>query len=336
MRAISRLTAPRRALDSSAPVADWKRRLKSSCRVSLSLRSRSSSESSRRSFALVKEISLPLHELGLDGELLAGEADGLAGERLRNAGELEHDAARLDDRDPVLGRALAGAHAGLRRLLRRRLVREDVDPDLAAALDLARHRDTGSLDLPVGDPTDLERLQPVLAELHLGLALRLAAHAAALHLPVLGALGEQHQLRPFLAPLEPEPSPEVASALGSPDWSSFVGSSVCTLVVVVSGASATGAATVSTCGSITGCSRPSALVPVSSVRGRSTRPPPPPGRPPWPGRPPLWPPGPPGRPPGRRFRSGPRPSRSRSPPRAARWSRPAGSASALVPRRRRA
>src|SRR3954454_3260808 len=312
MRAISRLTAPRRALDSSAPVADWKRRVKSSCRVSFSLRSRSSSESSRRSFALVKEISLPLHELGLDGELLAGEADGLAGERLRNAGELEHDAAGLDDRDPVLGRALAGAHAGLRRLLRRRLVREDVDPDLATALDLARHRDTGSLDLPVGDPTDLERLQPVLAELHLGLALRLAAHAAALHLPVLGPLGEQHQLSAFLR-----------GAFFSALASVFASASGCVCVVVVSGASTTGAATVSTCGSITGCSRPSALVPVSSVRGRSTRPPPPPppGRPPWPGRPPPWPPpGPPGRPPpGRRLRSGPRPSRSRSPPRAARW-----------------
>ena len=35
---------------------------------------------------------------------------------------------------------------------RDRLVGEDVDPDLAAALDLARHRDTGGLDLAVRDP----------------------------------------------------------------------------------------------------------------------------------------------------------------------------------------
>src|SRR5437763_5684399 len=174
MRAISRLTPARPAEFSSAPVADWKRRLKSSCRVSLSLVSSSSSVRSRRSFALVKEISLPLHELRLDRELLPGETDRLAGEGLRDAGELEHDAAGLDDGDPVLRGALARAHAGPGRLLRRRLVREHVDPDLAAALDLARHRDPGSLDLAVGDPTDLERLQPEVAALHLGLSLGLA------------------------------------------------------------------------------------------------------------------------------------------------------------------
>ena len=39
----------------------------------------------------------------------------------------------LDHRHPVLGRTLARAHARLGRLLRHRLVREDVDPDLAAA-----------------------------------------------------------------------------------------------------------------------------------------------------------------------------------------------------------
>src|SRR3954466_10354857 len=302
MRAISRLTAPRRALDSSAPVADWKRRLKSSCRVSLSLRSRSSSDSSRKSFALVKEISLPLHELGLDGELLAGEADGLAGERLRNAGELEHHAARLDDRDPVLGRALAGAHARLRRLLRRRLVREDVDPDLPAALDLARHRDTGGLDLAVGDPGRLERLQAVVAELHGRLTLRKPTTAAALVLSVLHFLRQQHQLSAF---------------------SCFVGSSVCCFGVVESGASATGAGVVSTVGSTTGCSRPSADVACSAVRGRSTLSCCParlrgadlPPRPACPPRPPPAPPRP--APPRLRDgRTGPRPSRSRC------WSRP--------------
>src|SRR5204863_6012563 len=48
------------------------------------------------------------------------------------------------DGDPVLGRALAGAHPGLGGLLGDGLVREDVDPDLAATADLARHRDSGS------------------------------------------------------------------------------------------------------------------------------------------------------------------------------------------------
>src|SRR5205807_337489 len=82
-----------------------------------------------------------------------------------------HDPAGFDDGDPALGVALAGAHTGLGGLLGDGLVREHVDPDLAAALDLASHGDARSLDLAVGDPGALERLEPVIAELH--------AHAAA-------------------------------------------------------------------------------------------------------------------------------------------------------------
>src|SRR6185437_3918300 len=175
MRAISRLASLRRAVFSRAPVAAWKRRLNSSFRVSASRISSSSSLRPRRSLAL-KEITalVALHELRLHRQLLSGQAQRLLGERLRHTGELEHDAARLDDGHPALRRALALAHAGLGRLLGEGLVREDVDPDLAAALDLARHRDPGSLDLPVGDPTVLERLDPELAEVARGLARRLA------------------------------------------------------------------------------------------------------------------------------------------------------------------
>src|SRR6202012_2054000 len=86
-----------------------------------------------------------------------------------HAGQLEHHASGLDDRDPALGRALAGAHAGLGRLLGVGLVRIDIDPDLAAALDLAGHRDTSGLDLTVGQPAGVHRLQAVLAELDLDL-----------------------------------------------------------------------------------------------------------------------------------------------------------------------
>ena len=108
---------------------------------------------------------LPLHhELGLDRKLRAGELHRLAGELLGDAGELEHDAAGLDHGDPALRVALALAHPGLGRLLGERLVREDRDPDLAAALDLAGHRDAGGLDLAVRDPAAIERLQAVLAE----------------------------------------------------------------------------------------------------------------------------------------------------------------------------
>src|SRR5437764_2970460 len=285
MRAISRRAMRRRAVFSSCPVADWKRRLKSSCRVSARRRSSSSFDRSRKSLASKEITTLAPHELRLDRQLLPGEAQRVLRERLGHAGQLEHDAAGLDHRDPALRRALALPHPGLGRLLRERLVGEDVDPDLPAALDLARHRDPGSLDLAVGDPAVLERLDPVVAELHGELALGLAAATAAMHLAELGPARQQHQPLPPLS-------------------SSFVGSATCFLPTTVSGASATGASTVSTCGSIGGCSRPSADVACSSVRGFSTfsgarappRPRPPPGRPPpaprWPGLPRRTGPGP--------------------------------------------
>src|SRR6185436_1993712 len=133
------------------------------------------------------------HELGLHGQLVAGEAHRLARQRLGHARQLEHHATRLHNRDPALGRALARAHAGLGRLLRVRLVGEDVDPDLPATLDLARHRDSGGLDLAVGHPAAVERLQPVVAELQARAALRVAAPAAAMLLAPLDSLGLKHQ-----------------------------------------------------------------------------------------------------------------------------------------------
>src|SRR5581483_4655254 len=189
--AISRFAYFSCAVFSSAPVADWKRRLKSSLRLSASRRASSSSVRSRRSLAF-KDVSLPAHELRLDRQLLAGEAERLLGERLVHARELEHDPARLDDGDPALGRALALAHARLGRLLRVRLVGEDVDPDLAAALDLAGHRDPRRLDLPVADPPVLERLDPEVAELHRRLTLGQSGAAAPVRLAELGLPRHQH------------------------------------------------------------------------------------------------------------------------------------------------
>src|SRR5829696_3634347 len=231
----------------------------------------------------LKEISLPPDELRLHRQLLAGQAQRLLRERLRHARELEHHATRLDHDDPALGGALPLAHPGLGGLLRERLVGEDVDPDLAAALDLARHRDPRGLDLAVRDPAVLQRLDPELAELDRALALRLAAAATPVVLAEGGLLREQHQ--------EPSP-PEPPCSSFVPELSSFDGSSCIVFGVVVSGASATGVGVSSICGSIGGCSRPSAERALSSVRGRSTlswpraRSPAPPGRPPWPrGRP---------------------------------------------------
>src|SRR5204862_1771113 len=137
------------------------------------------------------QLGFPLDNLGLDRELAACEPQRLLGERLGDTGQLEHDATRLDDSDPALGRALAGAHPRLGRLLRVRLVREDVDPDLAATLDLAGHRDTGGLDLPVGHPAGVERLQAEVTVLDGDLAPGGAAPAAAVVLTECGSTWEQ-------------------------------------------------------------------------------------------------------------------------------------------------
>src|SRR5688500_2111008 len=91
IRAISRLANRMRDGFSSAPVADWNRRLKSSWRRSCSFCSSSSSLSSRSSLGF-KEISLPLDDLGLHRQLAPRELKRLLGERLRNACELEHHA----------------------------------------------------------------------------------------------------------------------------------------------------------------------------------------------------------------------------------------------------
>ena len=81
-----------------------------------------------------------------------------------HAGYLEHHPPRLDDGNPVLRVALAGTHPRLGRLLRHRLVREDANPDLAAALQVVGDRAPGGLDLAAADPCRLRRLQRELAK----------------------------------------------------------------------------------------------------------------------------------------------------------------------------
>src|SRR6201994_1351779 len=165
--------------------------------------------------------SLPLGPLTLDefrlhGKLVARQAERFARQVLGDAGQLEHDLARLDHGDPALGVALAGAHAGLGRLLRVRLVGEDVDPDLAATFDLAGHRDTSGLDLTVGEPTALDRLEPVLAEGNGAAALGVAAHAAAELFAVLDPFRHQHQRPPPPGPRFPPPGPRPPPAPPGP------------------------------------------------------------------------------------------------------------------------
>ena len=131
-------------------------------------------------------------ELRLHRQLLDRALHGGARERLVDAAELEEHPAGLDDGDPVLGVALARAHAGLGGLLGDGLVGEHADPDLPAASDVAGHRDSGRLDLARGQPRGLERLDAEVAEVERRPALRLAAKAAALLLAVPRLAGHQH------------------------------------------------------------------------------------------------------------------------------------------------
>src|SRR5215470_3137039 len=117
-----------------------------------------------RSYPSLLQDSGTGHELGLDADLLRGEAEALARRSLVHTLHLVHDPARLHHGDPELGVALPLAHARLRGLLGHRLVREDADEDLPAALHAAGERDAGRLDLAVGDPARLERLEPEIAK----------------------------------------------------------------------------------------------------------------------------------------------------------------------------
>src|SRR5207253_1904897 len=86
-----------------------------------------------------------------------------------------------------------------------RLVREDVDPHLAAPADVAGDRPPGRLDLPTRDPAGPQREQPVVAAVDLGAAPGLAAHTAAL--PLAGAN--------LLRSGPPAPPPPAAAAAGA-------------------------------------------------------------------------------------------------------------------------
>src|SRR5207302_1907965 len=96
----------------------------------------------------------------------------------------------------ALGVALAGPHPGLGRLLRVGLVGEDVDPDLAAPLDVAGDGDTCGLDLAARDPAGLDCLAAEVTEVDLGATLGQPPHAAAVLLAVLDLLGAKHRWTP--------------------------------------------------------------------------------------------------------------------------------------------
>src|SRR6478736_4379126 len=131
-------------------------------------------------------------ETGLERELVLRAAHGLARDRLVDAGELEEHATGLDVGDPPLRGALARTHAGLGGLLGQRAVGVDVDPHLAAALDVTGHGDTSRLDLSVGHVGPLERLDPEVTEGQAGAALGRTTAVGVVLLAVLETPGHQH------------------------------------------------------------------------------------------------------------------------------------------------
>src|SRR3989304_10222004 len=145
-------------------------------------RSRSSAPSLRASSVLGLDMVYPSgYDASRDGKLLRGEPQGLLGHLLLDAGDLEHDAPRLDHCCPVLYGGLAASHSGLLRLLGHRLIREDTDPDLPPSASVVGDGPAGGLDLPGADPGGLQGLEGKLPE-HRGVAGMGQAPAAA---PVL-------------------------------------------------------------------------------------------------------------------------------------------------------
>src|SRR5580658_3891596 len=138
----------------------------------------------------------PLHEARLQGQLVGCQAHRFLRDLGRNSLHLEEDLAGTDHRHPMIQRALARTHSDFGWLLGDRLVREQTQPDLAAALDEARHRDTAGFDLAVGNIAALHDLQPVFAKAQRGTAPRLAAALALLLLAKLNLLWHQHSENP--------------------------------------------------------------------------------------------------------------------------------------------
>ena len=100
-------------------------------------------------------------------------------------------------RNPVVRRTLTFTHTGFGRLLGDRLVREQTQPDLAAALDETRHRDTAGFDLAVGDVAALHRPSDRSRRTRDRSRATPCRHAAALLLAILDLLWHQHNKNPL-------------------------------------------------------------------------------------------------------------------------------------------
>src|SRR5690606_14411274 len=101
-------------------------------------------------------------------------------------------ATGLHQSHPALHAALALAHADFQRLLGNGLVRENADPELAGAFDVALDRHTARLDLARGQGVPAGGLQRVITERHVGAAPGNTAVLTRHHLTELGTLRRKH------------------------------------------------------------------------------------------------------------------------------------------------
>src|SRR6266481_4384257 len=126
-------------------------------------------------------------------QLVRRQAQSFLRCRFVHSRHFEHDASRLHHRNPLLRRAFALAHAGFRRLLGERLVRENPDPQFSAALDKSRNCHARRFNLPVGDPRAFHGFQSVLAKRQISAAPGFAVAAPAHLFSVLHFLRHQHR-----------------------------------------------------------------------------------------------------------------------------------------------
>src|ERR1700712_1663108 len=143
-------------------------------------------------FQLPSELLLSGNDARLDRQLVDRASECIPGDLLVGVAQLEQDASGLDVGNPPFGRTLAGTHTGLGGLLGQRAVGEDVDPDLAATLDVPVDGDTSGLDLSVGDVRRLDGLNAGVAESDLGATAGNNGPVRTVLLAVLDPAGDQH------------------------------------------------------------------------------------------------------------------------------------------------
>jgi hypothetical protein len=109
----------------------------------------------------------------------------LFGHVLLYSAYFKYHPARLNDCHPVVNRALTAAHAGFRRLLGDRFIREYPDPHLSATSKVTNYYAASRFYLPCRDPVRLLSLHAEVTEDNSITGLCLATQVAALALTIL-------------------------------------------------------------------------------------------------------------------------------------------------------